>query len=417
MPTEPIPDLDQKVKILNEYLRNDGTEKILDPVLLQDIINTRFHNGKIDPTTITPRIRAFMNALLASHLIPPVFSPEHQSEYISLLQKDLYFEQQTIDTPEEFDRIYAAYKASNSILFRGQSEAKWRLYNKLQRFWIGQRLFENADNYQTLLEKLVDNGKRLHVDQIHELLDENNIDINNDIAVLGYLQHHGCPTPLMDWTFRFGNALYFALDGMAPNSGTKEIEDYLSVYYLEEEHFESGGERTSINAILPEANEKELHKIIEIITDDPAKQDEMKEYFKGREILDRKLFNGSGLISHMLEMKRMINIPLTYFSEKDADSGIIFSLNNSENILHQEGVFTWTSDPSKPIEMVGEEEFHKANPGSHQNEYRFCNCFNINKNLRDHILSELEKDGITKDYIYPNAARETWDVFEESKRV
>lgn len=168
-----------------------------------------------------------MNVLLASHLTPPVFSTHHQSEYISLLQKDLYFEQQTIKTPEGFDTSYAAYKASNSVLFRGQREAKWRLYNKLQRFWIEQKLFENADSYQTLLEKLVDNGKRLHGDQIQELLDENNIDINNDVAVLGYLQHHSCPTPLMDWTFRFGNALYFALDGMTPNLGNRRLPKYL----------------------------------------------------------------------------------------------------------------------------------------------------------------------------------------------
>lgn len=120
MPAEPIPNLNLKVKILNEYLRNGGMAKILDPYLVDDISNIRFYNGEIDPGTVTSRIRAFMNALLASHLMPPFFSPQHQSEYISLLQKDLYFEQQTINTPEEFDTIYAAYKASNSILFRGQ---------------------------------------------------------------------------------------------------------------------------------------------------------------------------------------------------------------------------------------------------------------------------------------------------------
>jgi hypothetical protein len=48
-------------------------------------------------------------------------------------------------------------------------------------------------------------------------------------------------------------------------------------------------------------------------------------------------------------------------------------------------------------------------------EYRFCSCFNINKNLANHILKRLEEDGITREFIYPTPEINTWEVFEKSR--
>lgn len=409
-----ISNLDLKIKLTNEFLRNGGVEKIPDVNLLEDLINIKFdNNSKADPDTVSPRVNAFMLAILGSHLNPPFYSPEHISEYASTLQKANCFEQQNIDTIDQFDKIYEEYKTKLNILFRGQREAKWRLYNTLQREWIEKRLFEKGKSYQEFIEKLVLNGKADFNVQLKELLDSHNIDVVNSISVLGFLQQHKCPTPLLDWTFKFQNALFFGIKGLISNQGSSEIEDYFSVFFIEEEHMESSSMRTLMTESLTAIEEPLLLKLIAKIAKDEKQRKEMGEYFKGRKLFERKRIHGSGLVAYMTEIKHMINIPISYFSDNDADSGVIFSLNNSKNILNQAGVYTWNANPTKPIEMVGNEQYNEARKKDKPEDYRFCSCFNIKKNLANHIRSCLEEDGITEEFIYPTTDINTFVVFEK----
>jgi len=357
-----------------------------------------------------------MLAILGSHMMQPFFHAEHISEYASTLQKANSFDQENIDTVEQFDKIYDEYKVKDDILFRGQREAKWRLYSKLQRQWILESLFAKEESYQKLIEKLVETGKADFSSQIQELLSVLHIDTENPISVLGYLQHHSCPTPLLDWTYKFQNALYFAFDGLTPNTKTLEIEDYCSVYFIEEKHFEGGNLRSIIKEGLDANDQPELMKLIaQIANGDEVKRIAMEKKFGGRKLFDHNRISGSGLISHMTKIAHLINFPIAYFSAKDVASGILFSLNNSKNILNQAGVFTWNSDPSKPIEMVGDEQYRDGKSEEDAKNYRFCTCFNIHKKLLPHAKKRLEADGITKEYIYPTPDLSTWDVFEKSK--
>lgn len=411
-----ISNLELKIKFTNEYLRNGGVEKIPDAGLVQDLIDVQFTtDGKAIPETVSPRVNAFMRALILSHSMPPFFHPEHISEYQSTLQKHNSFVQENIDTVEQFDKIYEEYIVKQDTLFRGQREAKWRLYSKLQRLWLTERLFEK-DNYQTLIERMVELGRKQFGEQIKELLQANHIDAENSIAVLSYLQHHGCPTPLLDWTYRFQNALYFAIDGLIPNPGTIKIEDYCSVYFIEEKHFEGGSLRAIISEGLDKQEDPELQRLISIFSNgDEEKRKAMQKHFAGRKVFDRSRINGSGLINHMTKIEHLINFPITYFSDQDRESGIIFSLNNSKNILNQAGVFTWNADPSKPIELVGDELYKEGKPEEEAKDYSFCSCFNIHKSLEGHIRKRLDADGITKEFIYPTPDLSTWEIFENCK--
>ena len=413
-----ISNLELKIKLTNEYLRNGGVEKIPDAELLKDLIKVEFNpEGKANPETVSSRVNAFMMAILGSHMMPPFFHPEHISEYQSTLQKSNSFDQENIDTEEQFDKVYDEFKEKTDTLFRGQREAKWRLYSKLQRQWMIEKLFATEESYQNLIEKLVEIGKVDYSEQIQKLLKEHHIDTENPVSVLGYLQHHGCPTPLLDWTYKFQNALYFALDGLTPNPGTVEIEDYCSVYFIEEKHFEGGNLRTIIKEGLDANDQPELLKLIaQIANGDEKRRIAMEKKFGGRKLFDHKRISGSGLISHMTKIAHLINFPIAYFSDKDAESGIVFSLNNSKNILNQAGVFTWNADPSKPIEMVGDEQYKDGKPEEEAKDYRFCTCFNIHKNLVDHARKRLEADGITKEFIYPTPDISTWEAFEKSKK-
>jgi hypothetical protein len=139
----------------------------------------------------------------------------------------------------------------------------------------------------------------------------------------------------------------------------------------------------------------------------------MEDHLAGRKLFDRKKMSGSGLISHMTKVENLLGFPIAYFSDKDVESKILFSLNNSKNILNQAGVFTWNADPSKPLEMVGDEQF-RLNKKEEEINYRFCSCFNINKKLSVHIRNRLEADGITKEFVYPTPGISTWGIFEKA---
>ena len=175
MPKRRISNLDLKVKLFNEYLENGGVEKIVFPDLLEDLIKVKKGpDGKVDPDTVSPLVNAAMQAHLGSHLMPPFFHEEHISEYSSTLQKNNSFVQENIDTEEQFDKIYEEYTAKKDTLFRGQREAKWRLYSKLQRLWILEKLYEKHD-FKAFLESLVELGKEEYGKSIQDLLIENHI--------------------------------------------------------------------------------------------------------------------------------------------------------------------------------------------------------------------------------------------------
>lgn len=401
-----------KYQLTNEYLRTGGVEKIPDPELLQDIID--FYPA--NPQTHTSRLKAFMNLIFNSHLRTPHVAENYISEYKSFVQKSFSFDQIKIDTEEEFDAIYDELKLKVNFLFRGQREAKWRLYSNLQRNWILNKLYEQEDSYVSLLEKLVIIGKETHATSIQEILNEHHVDTINSISVLGFLQHHGCPTPLLDWTYKFQNALFFGLDGLEPNDGPTEIGNYFSVYFIDEESMGGGGMRKIMDESLEELDKEYLMESIASIAKDEKQRLEMVEHFKERNFFDKNRIPGAGLISYVTEIPNMINFPITFFSDKDADTGFIFSLNNSKNILNQNGVFTWNADSIKPLEVVANEQYFIDEPDANADDYRFCGCYNINKNLFAHITKRLGEDGINRDYIYPTKDISTWGIFVKSQK-
>ena len=140
----------------------------------------------------------------------------------------------------------------------------------------------------------------------------------------------------------------------------------------------------------------------------------MREHFAGRKMFDNEKITGSGLITHMTKIENLLGFPISYFSDKDIESQILFSLNNSKNIQNQEGVFTWNADPSKPLELVGEELYKETYPDKDGKDYFFCSCYNIRKSLEPYIRQKLDADGITKEYIYPTIDINAWEVFEKS---
>lgn len=412
-----ISNLKLKIQLTNEYLRSGGVEKIFDPQLLQDLIDIEFNeNGEANPNTVTPRANAFMLAILGSHTMPPLLHQEYISEYSSFVQKSLFFDQITIDTEEEVDKLFEKYKDKEDFLFRGQREAKWRLYSSLQCFWVWDKFVKNQKDFEDFLRKIVDKGKTQFSEPVKKLLKNIHIDTLNDISILGFLQHHNCPTPLLDWTYQFHNAMFFGIDGLQNDESVIEIENYFSLYFIEESHFGDGGMRFLIEESLKTVGDEFKLKIIKQIASSPEMEKEMIEKFKERSFFDKEKLTGSGLISKMTEINTLMNIPVSYFSDKDISSGIAFSLYNSHNIIKQDGVFTWNNSFDKPLEIIGQEQYNEDKENTDENDYRFCECYNINKKLEPYIREKLEELGITSKTIYPDKDFDANPIYQETKK-
>ena len=74
--------------------------------------------------------------------------------YKDLEEKSNHFQTTQIDTKKELDSFINKWtKKDNSqeIIFRGLTEAKYKLYNSAQRFWIGEELDKLGKTYHQFI--------------------------------------------------------------------------------------------------------------------------------------------------------------------------------------------------------------------------------------------------------------------------
>lgn len=407
-------DLDLKVKLYNEYLNNGGIEKIWFPELLESLLKVKsLPNGKVNPDTIDSCANAAMLAYVGSQLIVPFSSDKELSYYETLLQKSTFYEQINIETAEEFDEVFDNYADSQNILFRGLNEAKYRLYSSLQREWINSKLYEKHTSYKDFLEKLISNARVQQGNALTKYLEKIGIDPENDLAVLSFLQHYGCPTPLLDWTYNFCNALFFSIQNLNTQAANWEIEKYFCVYYLEEEFFEE----YSMQKLFKQGLQKQKETFSTNFKEALKKRgfpEELIEKAYSKEELSELFFriHGKGLMTYMTKVEKLLKAPMAYYSDDKTDLNLKYSLNNNMNIINQQGVFTWNASPTKPIEQIPFERAEQLG----RDKVLFSKCININKELSGHVEMRIAKRGVTKDFIYPDAWKIVKQAFEDTAK-
>ena len=107
-----------------------------------------------------------------------------------------------IETPAQFDKLYQEVVfCHDAIIFRGQPCSNWALKSTLFRLYekIMKNTNINIKNFLWMAEQ--------HFIQIMNRLNEHNANLHT----LAEAQHLGTPTPLIDFTSSFENALWFAL--------------------------------------------------------------------------------------------------------------------------------------------------------------------------------------------------------------
>lgn len=118
----------------------------------------------------------------------------------------------------------------SGISFRGMTRSSYKLFTSLQRQWILRDLSGSiADHHAPVTELLQEAWRQNEVRGF--LSTEDHIGEGpDDLGMLSYLQHYGCPTPVLDFTSNIRVALCFAVEEPKQAGSVPELDKYFSVY-------------------------------------------------------------------------------------------------------------------------------------------------------------------------------------------
>ena len=336
--------------------------------------------------------------------------------YKSLEEKKEHFyykEPEQVNTIDEFKERFEQLEASipqlnpypltkhnklcnTATVFRGQNEAKYKLYTSAQREWIikewNKQLGE--DGFIEFVQQLILQLKKANVINSLSNYFESMGATETDLFLLSFLQHYRTPTPLLDFTYNKDLALFFAMDGSVFNKqGVDDLDNYFSIYALPARSI------FSIDLVNKSAIETQREKI-EFIKGDFAFMELLKAHIK--HLFSWKTSKAKDHIHGMSEYPFLF-IPNPQRAEKIDDIiGIDLHWSNP-NIIAQEGCFVMNPKKDTPLEDLIEKSIH---------------CLNIHKSLAPYIREHyLKPKGITKETIYPDfnaIANEAYEAFKRN---
>lgn len=91
--------------------------------------------------------------------------------------------------------------AGKKVVFRGMTQAKYRLFNKAQRAYQANKSANVKDEktFHSSIEQMIGNARTVNNSVLANFFKTAGLR-DNDVAILSFLQHYGAPTPFMDWT-------------------------------------------------------------------------------------------------------------------------------------------------------------------------------------------------------------------------
>lgn len=294
------------------------------------------------------------------------------TEYANISEKAKYFQQGDIRIVLNVDDIFEkldTFQANGDFIFRGCSQAKYKLYNSAQRQYINSELYiqvkedQRSSHYDHFVNSLIEDCKNWNQGTVRKLLNAAGIHEENALAYLSYMQHFGVPTPFLDFTFNPYMAMFFAIDGVTYTASDNEIDNYFSIYY------------TYQNAVLFES---------------------WKHVFNTQ---GQNLKNGKITYEEVNKNSMHILLP----------TDEPYKILNNTNIINQQGLFFYNNHPFKPLEenfydfaSAMKKHFGKEKFNAMYMHDTFANCLNIHKSLIPYIKEKLKAKGITQEFVYPD---------------
>lgn len=156
-------------------------------------------------------------------------------EYATFDDKQAFFRSHTIvKNIKELEQALEALKDeqqknTNHTVFRGVKEARYKLFNSLQRLWALRSLNDlGLDPMQAVQSLLLPFQGNNHV--LKKYLKQLGV-VCNDWWLLSFLQHYGAASPLLDFSKSYEVALFFACKDIDFCGSTNPIDNYFSIYY------------------------------------------------------------------------------------------------------------------------------------------------------------------------------------------
>ena len=333
--------------------------------------------------------------------------------YKSLEEKKEYFyykEPEQVNTIDEFKDRFEQLEAgipqfnpyysrefsllcNTATVFRGQNEAKYKLYTSAQREWIIEEWNKQLgeDGFIEFVQQLILQLKKANgINSLSNYFESMGA-TETDLFLLSFLQHYRTPTPLLDFTYNKDLALFFAMDGSVFNKqGVDDLDNYFSIYALPARSI------FSIDLVKKSAIETQREGI-ECIKKDLTLMEQLKASFKYLFSWKTSEYRIPGMSKYPF-----LFIPNPQRAEKIDDIiGIDLHWSNP-NIIAQEGCFVMNPRKDTPLEDLIEKSIH---------------CLNIHKSLAPYIREHyLKPKGITKESIYPDFNAIANDAYEAFKR-
>lgn len=327
--------------------------------------------------------------------------PDVLLEYQDFQEKSAFFSQIFVETEDKFFKVLNDFNGKTNFIFRGVSEAKYALYNSLQRSIIPNKTAYPIP-YKKILIDLIKHLKEIQNGIIPKYFLQQRIDYITDLALFCFLQHHGCSTPLLDWTYKLEKALFFGSKKREWHPSQKEIENYFSIYVIHLEIAEQLNPIKDIESVFSNLAETRVvnHDFI---------KNEVAELLPGQDIseivlcVDKILKDRSRSryfkkkIHTLLDTDLLSCCNLAFISDKHNQPELFVHLNNNLNIVSQDGAFFFNSHPYAPLEWVIEKNLVDDN-----SEYNNCYSINIHKGLLPVVHKILKQQNYTDKEIFPS---------------
>ncbi|NOT74961.1 MAG: FRG domain-containing protein [Cyclobacteriaceae bacterium] len=326
--------------------------------------------------------------------------------YPTLADKVTHFDSINIDNRTDLDSLINEWTRkddSKSVIFRGLNEAKYKLINSAQRFWIGEELDKLGRSYLEFIQSEVENAKSFQNNLLQKFFNAFGHPAY-DLSILSFLQHYKAPTPLLDFTYNFDCALFFGTDGLR-HYPSSDIDNYFSVYAINTKEGEFPSIINHINSI--------ISQIDSIFQDDKNSNIDATNILKNLKELQYQTF-------HELKL---------FYLPGYSSSGVRFSLltqptfnlvynQHNLNVINQEGLFVFNSDPTHPLE----DYFSGGLFSGFQSTFDLpkMKCWNIHKSLNEYVIRYLTENRpipINREFIYPQEEFIASSAFKNFKNL